>query len=31
MVGNRFAALAILLRLHTSFHWDTLAKAYKQL
>src|ERR1700686_4295751 len=31
MVGNRFVALVILLRLHTSFHWAALAKAYKQL
>jgi hypothetical protein len=31
MVGNRFVVLAILLRLRTSFHWDILAKAYKQL
>jgi len=30
MVGNRFVVLAILLRLHTSFPWDTLTKAYKQ-
>src|SRR5712691_7961619 len=31
MVGNRFVVLAILLGLHTSFHWAALAKAYKQL
>ena len=31
MVGNRFVGLAILPDLHTSFHWATLAKAYKQL
>jgi hypothetical protein len=31
MVGNRFVVLAILQDLHTSFHWATLAKAYKQL
>src|SRR5450759_1645870 len=31
MVGNRFVVLAILLGLHTSFHWVALAKAYKQL
>src|SRR5262252_824780 len=31
MVGNRFAVLAILLGLRTSFHWAALAKAYKQL
>src|SRR5947209_20566719 len=31
MVGNRFVVLAILLGLHTSFHWAVLAKAYKQL
>jgi hypothetical protein len=31
MVGNRFVVLAILLRLQTSFHWETLAKAYRQL
>src|SRR2546428_9357064 len=31
MVGNRFVVSAILLGLHTSFHWAALAKAYKQL
>ena len=31
MVGNRFAVLAILPGLHTSFPWAALAKAYKQL
>src|SRR5215470_5345106 len=31
MVGNRFAALAILLALHTSFHCAILAKACNQL
>src|SRR5580765_169566 len=31
MVGNPFAVLAILLHLHTSFHWAALVKAYKQL
>ena len=31
MVGNRFVVLAILPGPHTSFHWATLAKAYKQL
>src|SRR5258708_6829765 len=31
MVGNRFVVLAILLRLHTSFHWGILTKTYKQL
>jgi hypothetical protein len=30
MDGNRFVVLAILLGLHTSFHWAALAKAYKQ-
>src|SRR5579863_2382989 len=31
MVGNRFVVLAIMLGLHTSFHWAALAKACKQL
>src|SRR5260370_36540283 len=31
MVGNRFVVLAILLGLHTSFHWAAFAKAYNQL
>src|SRR6478672_1387767 len=31
MVGNHFVVLAILPGLHTSFHWATLTKAYKQL
>ena len=31
MVRNRFVVLSILPRLHTSFHWDIAAKAYKQL
>jgi hypothetical protein len=31
MVGVRFAVLAIMLGVHTSFQWATLAKAYTQL